>query len=55
MPKIDTIMSKNIKDKFLIEFNLAVKKYLNKDPRGKIDNSLKTNSNFKKKFLDKGK
>ena len=55
MPKIDTIMSKNIKDKFLIEFNLAVKKYLNKDPRGKIDNSLKKQIQIlKKNFLDKG-
>ena len=51
MPKIDTIMSKNIKDKFLIEFNLAVKKYLNKDPRGKIDNSLKKQIQILKKFL----
>lgn len=55
MPQIDTIMSKNIKDKFLIEFNLAVKKHLNKNPRSKIDNSLKKQIQIlKKNFLDKG-
>ena len=55
MPQIDTIMSKNMKDKFLIEFNLAVKKYLNKDSRGKIHNSLKKQIQIlKKNFLDKG-